>query len=82
MPQNLLSQTEWVEVGSRGEGEALPLVTTHRSTQWAMAIIDALKPEADSFDFDYIERLIQAVRDDAVREALLKIERAVVEEIR
>lgn len=47
-----------------------------------MAIIDALKPEADSFDFDYIERLIQAVRDDAVREALLKIERAVVEEIR
>lgn len=59
--------------------EDLPIVTDSLSAQWAGRLVMAIVGEGftSSCDLDLIERMVQAIRNEAAREVCLQVEKTV-----
>jgi len=58
--------------------ESLPTITDRQSAEWALRIINVLvHEEVPVENLDLVERMIQAIRNEAAREVCLQVERTV-----
>lgn len=59
--------------------EDLPVVTDRKSAEWATRLTMAIVGDTyeGSFDIDLVERMVQAIRNEAAREVCLQVEKTV-----
>jgi len=59
--------------------EDLPITTDKCSAHWASRLVMAIVGDTSesSFDIDLIERMVQAIRNEAAREVCLQVEKTV-----